>query len=214
MDIRVIAATNADLEDLIAQKQFRADLYYRLNVINLRIPALRDRKEDTVLLVHHFIEKYNKENEKQITGISHDAMRMLENHDWPGNVRELENVIERAVVMAQNSILDVDDFTDITLPFKAGEPGSSGQIRVAEPTPDDPAESPVETASPLTAVVSEDELDNMEGKVYETVISEVERRLIIMALKRFRYTKTRAARFLGINRNTLDKKIKELEIDY
>ena len=214
VDIRVIAATNADLEDLIAQKQFRADLYYRLNVINLRIPALRDRKEDTVLLVHHFIEKYNKENEKQITGISHDAMRMLENHDWPGNVRELENVIERAVVMAQNSILDVDDFTDITLPFKAGEPGSSGQIRVAEPTPDDPAESPVETASPLTAVVSEDELDNMEGKVYETVISEVERRLIIMALKRFRYTKTRAARFLGINRNTLDKKIKELEIDY
>ncbi|MCB1168056.1 MAG: sigma 54-interacting transcriptional regulator, partial [Leptospiraceae bacterium] len=117
VDIRVIAATNADLEDRIAQKQFRADLYYRLNVINLRIPALGDRREDIVLLVHHFIEKYAKENGKGITGISHDALRMLESHGWPGNVRELENVIERAVVMAQNSILETDDFMDVTLPF-------------------------------------------------------------------------------------------------
>ncbi|MCB1169090.1 MAG: sigma 54-interacting transcriptional regulator [Leptospiraceae bacterium] len=218
VDIRVIAATNADLEDRIVQKQFRADLYYRLNVINLRIPALRDRKEDIVLLVHHFMEKYSKENNKKIAGISHDAMRMLEGYEWPGNVRELENVIERAAVMAQRDILDTEDFTDVTLPFsteaKTATSGPATPVTAVEGDPESPSEGPSEDRGALAAVVSEDELDNMEGRVYETVISEVERRLIIMALKKFRYTKTRAARYLGINRNTLDKKIKELEIDY
>lgn len=213
VDIRVIAATNADLEDRIAQKQFRADLYYRLNVINLRIPALRDRREDIVILVHHFMEKYGKENEKNLKGISHNAMRMLESYGWPGNVRELENVIERAVVMAQKDALDTEDFMDVTLPFK----GEAQEAVEAEPVALSPAtrqEPRQEDHSSLASMVSEEDLDSMEGQVYETVISEVERRLIIMALKKFRYTKTRAARFLGINRNTLDKKIKELQIDY
>ncbi|MCB1139816.1 MAG: sigma 54-interacting transcriptional regulator, partial [Leptospiraceae bacterium] len=216
VDIRVIAATNADLEDRIVQKQFRADLYYRLNVINLRIPALRDRKEDIVLLVHHFMEKYSKENNKKITGISHDAMRMLEGYEWPGNVRELENVIERAAVMAQRDILDTEDFTDVTLPFSTEAQASTSGVETLESREEQEGGgvAPSEDRGALAAVVSEDELDDMEGRVYETVISEVERRLIIMALKKFRYTKTRAARFLGINRNTLDKKIKELEIDY
>jgi Nif-specific regulatory protein len=213
VDIRVIAATNADLEERIAQKQFRSDLFYRLNVINLRIPALQDRREDIVLLVHHFIEKYNAENSKEITGISHGALRMLESHGWPGNVRELENVIERAVVMTQKSILDVEDFTDVTLPFENPE-DSVAVGREPTPVPVEEASEPAEATPNFMEVIREDELDSMEGKVYETVISEVERRLIVMALKRFRYTKTRAARFLGINRNTLDKKIKELEIDY
>lgn len=200
VDIRVIAATNADLEAQIAEKRFRADLYYRLNVINLKIPALRERRDDILLLVNHFIDKYNKENLKEITGISHEALKMLEEYEWPGNVRQLENVIERAVVLAQNRILDVDDFADSTLPFHAARAVAA-------------AAAPVAVRSTLE-LPGEDQFASMEGQIYDRVISEVEKRLILYALKKFKYTKTQAARYLGINRNTLDKKVRELNIDY
>lgn len=213
VDIRVIAATNADLEEAIAAKQFRADLYYRLNVIHLRIPPLRERREDILPLVHHFMEKYNKENEKNITGITPEAIQLLENYDWPGNVRQLENVIERSVVLCQHETLTADDFQDSTLPFK------EFQNYTAETEPvsgaGERADAPLATVDwAERSLPSEERMNEIEGRVYEVVISEVEKRLILMALKRFRYTKTQAARWLGINRNTLDKKIRELSIDY
>lgn len=216
VDIRIIAATNADLENLIAEKKFRADLYYRLNVINLKIPPLRERKEDTVMLVHHFIDKYNKENEKNIKGISHDALKLLEEYEWPGNVRQLENVIERSVVMARSDILDTNDFKDSSLPFYESQKADSGlqETESAGETHAKPEEPEPAARGRSGLPVAEEDLEDLDGKVYETVIAEVEKRLILMALRKFKYTKTRAARYLGINRNTLDKKIKELQIDY
>ncbi|MDD8021197.1 MAG: sigma-54 dependent transcriptional regulator [Acidobacteriota bacterium] len=105
VDVRIIAATNTDLEELIEQKAFRKDLYYRLNVIKIELPPLRERKEDIPLLVRHFIDLYNKENKKEIEGVSEEVMEILMDYDWPGNVRELENVLERAVVLSRSKIV-------------------------------------------------------------------------------------------------------------
>ncbi|MDI6849655.1 MAG: sigma-54 dependent transcriptional regulator [Candidatus Saccharicenans sp.] len=105
VDVRIIAATNTDLEELIEQKTFRKDLFYRLNVIKIELPPLRARKEDIPLLVKHFIELYNTENQKQVEGVSEDVMEILMDYDWPGNVRELENVLERAVVLSKSRVI-------------------------------------------------------------------------------------------------------------
>ena len=110
---RIIAATNRDLAAAIEEERFRADLYYRLNVISIRIPPLRERREDIPLLVDHFIEKFNIEMGKEIRGISEGAVRILMGNDWPGNARELRNVIERAVVVAKGNIVTE---ADISLP--------------------------------------------------------------------------------------------------
>jgi two-component system, NtrC family, response regulator PilR len=98
-DIRVITATNQDLGKLIAEGRFREDLFYRINVIPIALPPLRERREDIPLLAEHFLKKYNSQMEKTITGVSHEAMELLVGHDWPGNIRELENVLERAVAL-------------------------------------------------------------------------------------------------------------------
>jgi transcriptional regulator with GAF, ATPase, and Fis domain len=107
-DVRIIAATNADLEAEVQQSRFREDLFYRLNVITLQLPPLRKRSEDIPLLVQHFLAQYARENEKEISEISPRAMELLLDYHWPGNVRELENVIERAVVLSTGRVLDVD----------------------------------------------------------------------------------------------------------
>jgi DNA-binding NtrC family response regulator len=99
VDVRIIAATNADLHQLMAEKRFREDLYYRLNVITVQLPPLRRRREDIPLLVQHFLQKYSEENKRRVREVTPDAMRVLMDHNWPGNVRELENTIERAVVL-------------------------------------------------------------------------------------------------------------------
>ena len=104
-DARIIAATHADLEELIERKAFRQDLFYRLNVIKIELPPLRVRLEDIPALVHHFIDVYSRENGKEIEGVSEDVMEILENHDWPGNVRELANVIERAVRLTNSTLI-------------------------------------------------------------------------------------------------------------
>jgi two-component system response regulator PilR (NtrC family) len=105
VDVRILAATNTDIEELIAQKAFRTDLFYRLNVIKIEIPPLRDRKEDIPLLVRHFVEAYARENQKEIEGVSEDVLEILDAHSWPGNVRELENLIERAVVLSRSKVI-------------------------------------------------------------------------------------------------------------
>jgi two-component system response regulator PilR (NtrC family) len=105
VDVRIIAATNVDLEDLIPQKLFRKDLYYRLNVIKIELPPLRDRRDDIPLLIKHFLDFYAKENGKEIEGVSEDVLEILERNAWPGNVRELENLIERAVVFAKERVI-------------------------------------------------------------------------------------------------------------
>ncbi len=110
VDVRVIAATNKDLEDAVHQGIFRDDLFYRLNVINIHLPSLRDRKEDIPLLVHNFIEHIGPELGREVNDISEEALKILLNHNWPGNVRELENAVERAIVTCKTKVLTEDDF--------------------------------------------------------------------------------------------------------
>ncbi len=120
VDVRIVAATNTDLEELIAQKIFREDLFYRLNVIKIELPPLRERRGDIPLLVKHFMQVYSQENNKRIDGISEDVMKVLDNHSWPGNIRELENLIERAVVLTKTSILNRDSLPPFLLSLQNG----------------------------------------------------------------------------------------------
>ena len=113
VDVRLVSSTNKDLYDEVQAGRIREDLYYRLKVITIRLPALRDRREDIPLLVQHFIEKYSAKNKKRILGISRDAMDMLVDYDWPGNVRELEHTVEHAVVLARGETLTADDLPEL-----------------------------------------------------------------------------------------------------
>jgi transcriptional regulator with PAS, ATPase and Fis domain len=108
-DVRVIAATNRNLEETIRKGTFREDLYYRLNVVTVSLPPLRERKEDIPLLVEHFLKKYNRENKKNVTSLSKEARDLLMRYDYPGNVRELENIVERAVVLCRGDALTTQD---------------------------------------------------------------------------------------------------------
>ncbi len=109
VDVRIICATNKDLLSLVKEGKFREDLYYRINVIKISLPPLRERREDIPLLIEHFITKYNAITGKNITGITEDAMNILMSYDYPGNIRELENIIEHAFVLSKNEIIDIDD---------------------------------------------------------------------------------------------------------
>jgi DNA-binding NtrC family response regulator len=111
-DVRIIAATNEDLKQLVKDGRFREDLFYRLNVITIDLPALRDRAEDIPLLVTHFLQRFCNENGKPQMTMSTDAMRPLMDYSWPGNVRELENVVERAVVLSSGTTIHVDLIPD------------------------------------------------------------------------------------------------------
>lgn len=107
-DVRILAATNKNLSQLVRQGSFREDLYYRINVIRLELPALRDRREDIPLLVDHLVEKFNRLQDKEIAGLSDDVLAILMEHDWPGNVRELENAVEHAFVLCRGGLIQVD----------------------------------------------------------------------------------------------------------
>ncbi len=109
IDVRIISSTNRDIKSLIQNGQFREDLYYRLKVIDIELPSLRERKEDIPILIKHFTDKFNKELKKEISGVSEDALRILLNYSWPGNVRELENVIQRAITLSQHEVILPED---------------------------------------------------------------------------------------------------------
>ena len=113
VDVRFIVSTNQDLEKAVADKKFREDLYYRLNVISINIPPLRKRKDDLPLLVSHFMNLYSKENHKKIKSVSNDTMKTLMSYDWPGNIRELENIMERAVILDMDGVIENDDLPEL-----------------------------------------------------------------------------------------------------
>ena len=112
VDVRVIAATNVDLEKAVEMGRFREDLFYRLNVIPIRVPALRERRADIPLLLHHFMEEFNKSRGRQMNGISQDALQLLYHYHWPGNIRELENLIERVAILKGNGTIEVQDLPE------------------------------------------------------------------------------------------------------
>jgi len=127
VDVRVISATNRDLNEAVANEKFREDLYYRLNVVTIELPSLRERREDIPLLANHFLKKFAEENQKEITEFSPDVVDLLLKYEWPGNVRELENAIERAVILANGSSIEVTDLPHDTL-RSVGSPTLQGQV--------------------------------------------------------------------------------------
>ncbi|MCC5829943.1 MAG: sigma 54-interacting transcriptional regulator [Phycisphaeraceae bacterium] len=198
-NVRVIAATNLDLEEEIRKGTFREDLYYRLNVVTINIPPLRARREDIPKLIDFFLDRYNKENARNLRKISREVLNNLLRYPWPGNVRELENCVERAVVLSQG-----EDFTEDLLPLS---------IRLfAQQVRGDGQDESLEALAQNIAAHAIRNLAAEEGRIHELVIHEIERQLIIHALEYNGGVKTRTADFLGINRNTLNKKVKDLEI--
>jgi transcriptional regulator with GAF, ATPase, and Fis domain len=191
VDVRLITATNRDLEQEVQRGNFREDLFYRLNVVPLQIPPLRKRTGDIPLLVNHIIKKFNERLKKSITGISDEALAALENHNWPGNIRELENVLERTILFCKG---DRIERSDLQLASAAQEPASQSQ--------------PV----PVGVGEDEDEGGELSGSLKEVVRAEtarVERELIVKALDETGGNVTQAARLLKISRKSLQMKMKE-----
>ncbi len=169
INVRILTATNKHLEDLIKKGSFREDLYYRLNVIQIPLPPLRDRREDIPFLVGHFIKKINRKLGKSVQGIEPEAGRALQNYDFPGNVRELENIIERAIILTRIDTINLRHLDNIS-------------------------------TAPKTMV--------KRGTLFE-----IEKQAIIDTLRRWEGNRTRAAEELGINRRTLQNKIKQYRFD-
>ncbi len=198
LQARIIAASNQDLEAAVAARRFREDLYFRLRVIPIFLPPLRERREDIPELVDYFIARAARDMGARVAATSREAMDLLMNHAWPGNVRELENCVLRAALLAPGNIIRAEDISF----GKAG--GKSSQPQAADGSLDE-----------LLARSIRDYLDEQSDDaagVYDAMAAKVERPLIELALERFRGNQVRAARFLGFNRNTLRKKINDLRI--
>ncbi len=184
VDVRIVAATNQDLRAALEQGTFREDLYYRLNVVPISIPPLREHKEDIPYLVDHFIARFAREASKTITGITPAALKRLMDFHWPGNVRELENVIERAVVMASHEKIDVGDIY-LDIPSAANPVGSR-------------APSPMEDQTPWLP----------PGLTLEQFEDEIIRE----AMRRAGGNKSQAARLLGLSRNALRYRLSKIGV--
>ncbi|MEO6222444.1 MAG: sigma-54 dependent transcriptional regulator, partial [Vicinamibacterales bacterium] len=179
VDVRVIAATNQHLDTAIGDGTFRADLFYRLDVLRVEMPPLRTRGHDVILLAEHYIREFSRELRRPVRRLSSDAEQVLQAHSWPGNVRELRNVIERAVLLADGNSLEPSDFDSLrrTMP-----PASS-----TSPAPD------------VGAILPANGLN----------LEDVERRLVELALERSRGNQTKAAMLLGLNRDQIRYRIKK-----
>ena len=190
VDVRIIAATNVDLKEAVKNGTFREDLYYRLSVVPIELPSLRERREDVLPLTQHFIQKYNLENGRRISeNLSPDVLSLLENYYYPGNVRELENIIERAVVIAPTDEITVECLRpevrnpELVFEIMKGSEGSSGDIDISR------------------------------GVNFYDEVKRFEIDLIRRALDQTGGHQSRAARLLGLNATTLNSKIKTYNID-
>jgi transcriptional regulator with GAF, ATPase, and Fis domain len=180
VDVRVIAATNRDLEKAVSEGQFRRDLYFRLRVLEITVPPLRKRVEDLPELMHYFLQRFNAETGRRINGFTREAIEALLQYRWPGNIRELKNVIERAVVLARSEMIDIEDLALTKL-------ATSGDTNDVIP--------------PISAAFEPTSLDEME------------RRHILATLQALNWNKSQAASVLGIERSTLDRKIRRYELE-
>jgi two-component system nitrogen regulation response regulator GlnG len=195
VDVRVIAATHRDLDEEVRRGRFREDLLYRLRVVPIHMPPLRERRDDVGLLARTFVSRYAGELSEGPVGLANATLARLEEHDWPGNVRELENAIKRALVLHAGGVLTPDDFAFL------GRAGTEGD------DPDTPS------LPELVAREVEEALDAPEpAELYRKILERVERPLLETVLARTEGNQIRAAALLGINRNTLRKKIGELDV--
>ncbi len=199
VDTRVIAASNRDLLAESAAGRFREDLYYRLNVVPLHLPPLRDRREDIPELVAHFLDLYNEQNDRYVAYIEPRALAALQHYQWPGNVRELQNYVERAVVMATGDELTLD-----LLPSAVTTGRTPRAIGVALDF-----NSLAEELVHLGMGEAGDEADD----VHSRIVDRVEREVIAQVLHQCEGVQIKAASRLGINRNTLHKKLKQYGLD-
>jgi transcriptional regulator with PAS, ATPase and Fis domain len=179
VDVRIIAATNKNLTAAINNNTFREDLYYRLNVILIKAPPLKQRKSDIPLLVNHFLKKFQKKDKENITGFSPDAMNAMIEFGWPGNVRELENVIRQLIVLCENQIVAFEDLPEHIQQTEISVTGSE--------------------AAPFLE----------EGISLDNAVKVYERKLIIKALEKSDGIKAKAAKLLNIKRTTLVEKMKK-----
>jgi two-component system, NtrC family, nitrogen regulation response regulator GlnG len=202
-DVRIIAATHKDLPDLIAERRFREDLYYRLNVVPIQLPALRLRGEDIAILARHFLTVAAAEGlpRKQL---DHEAAARLRDHNWPGNVRELENLMRRLAVLARHDVISAA-LIDQNL-NRAHQPGETAAM-----IPRATLSGAVETH--LAAYFSDFGNDLPPDGLHDRILEQVERPLLIATMAVVRGNQLRAAKLLGINRNTLRKKLTDLGID-
>jgi len=187
-DVRIITATNKDLEDMVKKDAFREDLYYRINVVTIKIPPLRDRTEDIKELVQYFIRRFNKTLGKEIKGLTADTLIKLEKYSWPGNVRELENVIQKSMVFCNDDYLSVECCDSLNLQKK-----SCASVTVGE------------------AIQNLVDLAFREGSHvrFQQLVAEIEESMVKKALGLTRGNQVQAAKLLGISRNTLRKKLEE-----
>jgi transcriptional regulator with PAS, ATPase and Fis domain len=182
-DVRIIAATHQDLEKAVAERRFREDLFYRINVIPVHLPPLRERGTDITILANHFLAHFNSTKKKQVRGISPTAMSFMRQYTWPGNVRELENLMEMLVVMKEAGEIDVDD-----LPEKISHNGK-----------------PIESSQQPDLTEA--------GLDFNEQVANFEKDLLLKALHMSGGVKNRAAKLLSINRTTLVEKIKRLNLN-
>ncbi|RYY24041.1 MAG: nitrogen regulation protein NR(I) [Sphingomonadales bacterium] len=199
-DVRIVAATNKDLGALVQTGQFREDLFYRLNVVPVALPSLRERRQDVHLLARHFLDRAAEDGlpRKQLDA---SAITVLETYDWPGNVRELENLMRRIAALSRDEWIDADSIRRAL--------GEASQIQSA------PGDAGIEAAvrARLERIAIEEPRSLDDGTLYDRIIGEVERPLIEAMLARHQHNQLRAARALGINRNTLRKRLDTLGID-
>jgi two-component system, NtrC family, response regulator AtoC len=202
VDTRIIAATNRDLLDEIEADRFREDLYYRLNVVPIYLPPLRERREDIEPLVLLFLNRYTEQNQRVMRRVHNDAMRLLREHDWPGNVRELQNYVERAVILGAGPELTVEHLP----PQLRGQP-SPRPIR------------PRVGGTDLTVLCAElvrqgiSTAGSTANDLYDRIVGQVERELIQQVLQSCDRVQIKAASRLGINRNTLHKKLSDYRLE-
>ena len=199
VDTRVIAASNRDLVGEVAAERFREDLYWRLNVVPIEIPPLRQRREDIPALIAFFLNEYNEANDRYVVHIEQEAMQALQDYHWPGNVRELQNYVERAVVMAEGDEMTVQLLPDIVL---GGTPerASGG------------TETDLDSLARQVVLEGLARVDDDED-LYSRIVDRVERELIAQVMKACDNVQTQAAAQLGINRNTLHKKLKQHRLE-
>lgn len=198
VDTRVIAASNRDLHGEIEAERFREDLYYRLNVVSVYLPPLRERREDIPLLVRFFMRLYNKQNNREVETIEPEAMDLLCAYSWPGNVRELQNYIERAVVLAPRDVVTADLLPEAVRGRRAPRIGRGVDF-----------ESLAATLIARGMADAGPEAENLHAKI----VNSVERELIAQVMSQCDGVQTKASARLGINRNTLHKKLEQYEIE-
>ncbi len=196
VDCRIIAATNKSLVQCMKDGSFRVDLFYRLKVVSIYMPPLRERKEDVPLLVDHFIRKYNKTLDKNIRGVSKKAKNLLTKYIWPGNVRELENNVHTAMVMSKSDVLDAEDFPIFN--------ESNAKVEIdLEGLQDDYTALFERVIDPIFPKLTA----GAEGRAYHLMQSAMEKALIAACLKHFNSNQVKASEMLGISRNTLRDRI-------